>query len=263
MKWGLRAAVLVVVVLAAAAVGAMMPTLSNPVERDVRVVGPAISLSVEGVPSTVTPGDTFRAVATMKNNANRPIPAVLRIEVRNPNGTTPGELTVYAGCGAEEIVSSRTLRYYIGWNGPLLAPKGTSFGAGTSAAAIATAIGASEYWPIVLNEIQVRDPLGFASLIAPGGNASAGVRASGSDLLKVLFYYGMVRATSAASSNLGDWTLTMPFADAIVADGDASQDGFLVEVHPQSRGSFEFKFWAERPDGAGMPNHPSHRCGPL
>ena len=55
----------------------------------------------------------------------------------------------------------------------------------------------------------------------------------------------------------------MPFSDHVVASGDGSQNGFLVEVHPQSRGSYELKFWAERPDGLGIPNHPTYACGPL
>jgi len=35
-----------------------------------------------------------------------------------------------------------------------------------------------------------------------------------------------------------------------------------VEVNPQSRGSFQFKLWAERPDVLGIPHHP-YTCGPL
>src|SRR3990170_404612 len=126
-RMGLRATA---VVAAAAAVGILTPTLSNTVEKDVQVTGPGITLTVEGLPATVAPGDYFRVVATLTNNANRPVPAVLRFEVRNPNSTTPDELTVYAGCGAEEVVTSRTLRYYVGWNGPLLAPRGVSFPVG-------------------------------------------------------------------------------------------------------------------------------------
>src|SRR5207249_7968567 len=34
-----------------------------------------------------------------------PRPPILRMEVRNPNNTIPDEVTVYAGCGAEEVVS--------------------------------------------------------------------------------------------------------------------------------------------------------------
>src|SRR2546425_12528249 len=58
------------------------------------------------------------------------------MEVRNPNNTVPNELPVYAGCGAEEVVSGTRLIYYIGWHGPLLAPKGTSFAAGTNLATL-------------------------------------------------------------------------------------------------------------------------------
>lgn len=261
-KLGLRTTIVLIVVIAVGAVGILMPTLSNTVERDVPVDGYAVTLTVDGVPTTVSPGDIFRVIATFVNNANRPVPAVLRMEVRNPNGTTPDELTVYAGCGAEEVVSSRTLRYYIGWNGPLLAPRGVSFAAGATVETIATSIGSADYWLPTLHEIQKRDSSGYAALIDPGLNASAGVRASASDVLKVLYYFGMVRSSSESSGNLADWTLTMPFSEQIVASGDGSQAGFLVEVHPQTRGSLEFKFWAERPDGLGIPNHP-FSCGPL
>ncbi len=254
-----RWAVLLVVVLAASAVGVLTPMISNTVNRDVVVSGQAITLVVEGVPATVAPGDLFRVVATMVNNANRPIPAVLRIEARNPNNTIPAELTIYAGCGAEEVVSSRTLDYYIGWNGPLLAAKGVSYPAGTTVSALIAALGSADYWPVVAHEIQVRDPAGYQSLIDPGTNATAAIRSSGSVLLKVLAYYGMVSGPSSS----GEWTLTMPFSDHVVASGDGSQKGFLVEIHPQSRGSFEFKFWAERPDGLGIPSHPTYTCGPL
>ena len=254
-----RWTILLVVVLAASAVGVLTPTISNTVDRTVVVTGQAITLTVEGVPMTVAPGEMFRVVATMTNNANRPVPAVLRIEARNPNNTAPNELTVYAGCGAEEVVSSRTLDYYIGWDGPLLAAKGVSFPSGTTAHALTAAIGDAEYWPVVLHEILERDPAGYRSLIGPGINATDAVRNSGSDLLKVLNYYGMIAWSSGAT----DWTLTVPFSDHVVASGDGSQDGFLVEIHAQSRGSFEFKFWAERPDGLGIPNHPTYTCGPL
>src|SRR3989475_8187495 len=121
-------------------------------------------------------------MATLANNANRPIPAVLRMEVRNPNNTVPNELTVYAGCGAEEVVSGTRLIYYIGWHGPLLAPKGTSFAAGTSLATVNGAIGSAEYWPAGLPEIPERDPAGDASLLGPRLNASAGGRRPGSAL---------------------------------------------------------------------------------
>ncbi len=256
-----RWAALLVVILAASAVGVLTPMISNTVDRDVVVDGTAITLTVEGMPTTVAPGDLFRVVATMVNNANRPIPAVLRIEARNPNNTAPNELTVYAGCGAEEVVSSKTLDYYIGWHGPLLAAKGVSFDAGTTVAAIEAAIGTADYWPAVLHEIEVRDPAGYASLIDPGTNATESVRVSPSTTLKVLYYYGMV--VQSGSGTGSDWTLRMAFSDHIVASGDGSPNGFLMEIHPQSRGSFEFKFWAERPDGLGIPNHPTYTCGPL
>ncbi len=254
-----RWAVLLVVVLAASAVGALTPILSNTVSRTVMVNGPVISLTVDGVPTSVAPGDLFRVVATMTNTANRPIPAVLRIEARNPNNTVPDEVTVWSGCGAEEVESSRTLSYYIGWNGPLLAAAGVSFPAGTTLATITAAVGSAEYWPAVLHEIQVRDPAGYASLVDPGTNATDLVRTSSSPILKTLYYYGMVGYSASGA----DWVLLMPFSDRVVASGDGSQNGFLMEIHPQSRGSFELKFWAERPDGLGIPNHPTYTCGPL
>jgi hypothetical protein len=263
IKLGPRATILLGVLLAASAVGILTPTLSNTVSKDVQVTGFAVTLTVDGIPETVAPGDTFRVTATLANNANRPIPAVLRMEVRNPNNTVPNELTVYAGCGAEEVVSGTRLIYYIGWHGPLLAPKGTSFAAGANLATLDGAIGSAEYWPAVLHEIQERDPAGYASLVVPGLNASAGVRNSGSALLKALNYYAMVASANGDSPNLADWTLITVFSDRFVAFGGAAQDGFLVEVHPQSRGSFIFKLWAERPDGLGIPDHPTYTCGPL
>jgi len=263
LKVGLRAAIALIVVLSVGAVGILMPTLSNTVEKDTQVTGFAVTLSVDGVPTNVSPGDIFRVVATFQNNANRPVPAVLRMDVRNPNSTTPDELTVYAGCGAEEVVSSRTLRYYIGWNGPLLAPKGIAFPAGTSVATLEAAIGGMDYWLPTLHEVMTRDPAGYASLIDPGVNASSGVRAAGSDVLALLYYYQMVRSADESSGNLADWFLAMPFSEQLVASGDGAQDGFLIEVHTQTRGSLEFKFWAERPDGLGIPNHPTYTCGPL
>ncbi len=241
IKLGPRATILVVVLLAASAVGILTPTLSNTVSKDVQVTGFAVTLTVDGIPETVAPGDIFRVTATLANNANRPVPAVLRMEVRNPNNTVPNELTVYAGCGAEEVVSGTRLIYYIGWHGPLLAPKGTSFAAGTNLATLDAAIGSAEYWPAVLHEVQERDPAGYASLVVPGLNASA----------------------NADSPNLGEWTLSSVFSERFVAFGGGAQDGFLVEVHPQSRGSFIFKLWAERPDGLGIPDHPTYTCGPL
>jgi len=263
IKLGPRATMFVAILLAASAVGILTPTLSNTVSKDVQVTGFAVTLTVDGVPDSVSPGSLFRVMATMANNANRPVPAILRVEVRNPNSTTPDELTVYAGCGAEEIVSGTRLIYYIGWHGPLLAPKGVSFAAGTSLADVAASIGAADYWPAVLHEIEDRDPAGYASLIDPGLNASAGVRNSDSAVLKVLYYYAMATSANGDSSNLADWTLTTAFSDRFVAFGGAPQNGFLVEVHPQSRGSFQFKFWAERPDGLGIPGHPTYTCGPL
>ncbi len=254
-----RWAIFLVVVLAVGAMGALTPILSNTVEQGTQVNGKPITLTVEGVPTSVVPGDLFRVVATMVNNANRPIPAVLRIEVRNPNGTVPDELTVWAGCGAEEVVSSKTLSYYIGWQGPLLAPQGVSFPAGTTLATLTTALGSADYWPAVLHEIEIRDSAGYASLIGPGTNATEAVRTSSSPILKALYYYHMIGLSTGAV----DWTLLMPFSDHVVASGDGSQDGFLVEIHPLSRGSFEFTFWAERPDGLGIPSHPTYACGPL
>ena len=254
-----RWAVLLVVVLAASAVGALTPTLSNTVDRDVKVSGQAITLTVDGVPTTVAPGDLFHVVATMANNVNRPVPAVLRMEARNPNNTAPDELTIWSGCGAEEVVSSRTLLYYIGWHGPLLAPAGVSFPAGTAVTTIETALGSAEYWPSVLHEIKVRDAAGYASLLDPGTNATEAVRTSTSPVLKVLYYYDMLDAPTGDNG----WALRMPFSDHVVVSGDGSQDGFLDEVHLQSRGSYELKFWAERPDGLGTPNHPTYTCGPL
>src|SRR5881296_3459375 len=263
IKLGPRAAFFVAVLLAASAVGILTPTLSNTVTKDVQVTGFAVALTVDGIPDSVAPGDLIRVVAAMTNSANRPVPAILRMEVRNPNNTIPDEVTVYAGCGAEEVVSGTRLIYYIGWHGPLLAPKGISFAAGTSVATVSGSIGSAEYWPAVLHEIQERDPAGYASLVVPGLNASAGVRNSGSALLKALNYYAMVATSNGDSPNLSDWTLSSVFSERFVAFGGAAQDGFLVEVHPQSRGSFIFKLWAERPDGLGIPGHPTYTCGPL
>src|SRR5436309_67101 len=183
IKLGPRATILLGVLLAASAVGILTPTLSNTVSKDVQVTGFAVTLTVDGVPETVAPG----------------------------NG----------------------------------------------------AIGSAGYWPAVLHEIQERDPAGYASLVVPGLNASAGVRNSGSALLKALNYYAMVATSNGDSPNLSDWTLSSVFSERFVAFGGAAQDGFLVEVHPQSRGSFIFKLWAERPDGLGIPGHPTYTCGPL
>src|SRR2546430_1717691 len=263
IKLGPRAAFFVAVLLAASAVGILTPTLSNTVTKDVQVTGFAVALTVDGIPDSVAPGDVIRVVAAMTNNANRPVPAILRMEVRNPNNTIPDEVTVYAGCGAEEVVSGTRLIYYIGWHGPLLAPKGVSFAAGSTAAVVDASIGTADYWPSVLHEIQDRDPAGYVSFVDPGRNASSGVRNSGSALLKVLNYYAMVASKNNESSNLADWTLTTVFAERFVAFGGGAQDGFLVEVHPQTRGGLPFKFWAERPAGLGTPPPPTYTCGPL
>src|SRR6195256_7032114 len=186
IKLGPRAAAFLALCLAASAVGILTPTLSNTVSKEVQVTGFAVTLTVDGIPDSVAPGGVFRVVATMANNANRPTPAVLRMEVRNPNNTVPDELTVYSQCGAEEVVSGTRLIYYIGWHGPLLAPKGVSFPAGLGFGTVSSAIGSAEYWPSVLHEIQERDPAGYESLVNPGMNASVGVRNSGSSLLKAL-----------------------------------------------------------------------------
>src|SRR2546426_929221 len=186
IKLGPRATIFVVVLLAASAVGILTPTLSNTVSKDVQVNGFAVTLTVDGVPDSVAPGDIFRVTAAMANNANRPVPAVLRMEVRNPNTTTPSELTVYAGCGAEEVVSGTRLIYYIGWHGPLLAPKGVSFAAGSTAAVVDASIGTADYWPSVLHEIQDRDPAGYVSLVNPCRTAPGWGGNSDSAFLKVL-----------------------------------------------------------------------------
>src|SRR5256886_2319320 len=175
IKLGPRATILLVVLLAASAVGILTPTLSNTVSKDVQVTGFAVTLTVEGVPETVAPGDMFRVTATLANNANRPIPAVLRMEVRNPNNTVPNELTVYAGCGAEEVVSGTRLIYYIGWHGPLLAPKGTSFAAGNSVGTGERAIGSTGNWAPGLPPIPGHNPPRDAFPRVPGPNAPARV----------------------------------------------------------------------------------------
>src|SRR2546425_3769803 len=105
IKLGPRATIFVVVLLAASAVGILTPTLSNTVSKDVQVTGFAVTLTVDGVPDSVAPGDIFRVTASMANNANRPVPAVLRVEVRNPNTPTPSALTVYAGSAPGEGVT--------------------------------------------------------------------------------------------------------------------------------------------------------------
>src|SRR5256714_12742649 len=202
IKLGPRAAAFVAVMIAASAVGILTPTLSNTVSKDVQVTGFAVTLTVDGIPDSVAPGDVFRVVAAMANNANRPVPAVLRMEVRNPNNTIPEELTVYSQGGAEEVVSGTRLIYYIGWHGPLLAPKGVSFAAGMNLATVSSAIGSAEYWPSVLHEIQGRDPAGDESLVDPGLNESLGVRDSGSSLLETLNYFGIVGSPDHDRHNL-------------------------------------------------------------
>ncbi|MFQ5552536.1 MAG: hypothetical protein ACE5EW_02285, partial [Thermoplasmata archaeon] len=168
----------------------------------------------------------------------------------------------YAQCGAEARVSSKTLSYYVGWHGPLLAPNGTQFPIGTTVEHLETMLGARAHWSVVLREIEERDPVGYADLIDPGTNASAGPLASFSDALRVLYYYGMVRTPDEGNPDPAAWTLTVPFSDSIVATGGSSQYGFQVEIGLGSKGSYEFEFWAERPDGYGMANH-AWKCAPL
>src|SRR3989442_6201586 len=147
IRLGPRAAAFVAVLIAASAVGILTPTLSNTVSKDVQVTGFAVTLTVDGIPDSVAPGGVFHVIATMANNADRPTPAVLRMEVRNPNNTIPDELTVYSQCGAEEVVSGTRLIYYIGWHGPLLAPKGVSFAAGVEPAPLSSALRPPQYLP--------------------------------------------------------------------------------------------------------------------
>src|SRR2546429_4844078 len=160
IKLGPRAAFFVAVLLAASAVGILTPTVSNTVTKDVQVTGFAVALTVDGIQDSVAPGDVLRVVAAMTNNANRPVPAILRMEVRNPNNTIPDEVTVYAGCGAEEVVSGTRLIYYIGWHGPLLAPKGISFAAGASIADPSGSIRCAADWATVPPEGPEPDPAG-------------------------------------------------------------------------------------------------------
>src|SRR5256714_10602986 len=183
IKLGPRAAAFVAVLIAASAVGILTPTLSNTVSKDVQVTGFAVTLTVDGIPDSVAPGDVFRVVAAMANNANRPVPAVLRMEVRNPNNTIPEELTVYSQCGAEEVVSGTRLIYYIGWHGPLLAPKGVSFAAGMNLPTPSSALGSAQYLPSLLPQIHGRDPARDESLVDPALNAALAVRNSRSSLL--------------------------------------------------------------------------------
>src|SRR2546422_1821608 len=168
IKLGPRAAAFVAVMIAASAVGILTPTLSNTVSKDVQVTGFAVTLTVDGIPDSVAPGDVFRVIAAMANNANRPVPAVLRMEVRNPNNTIPEELTVYSQCGAEEVVSGTRLIYYIGWHGPLLAPKGVSFAAGMNLPTVSSGLWAPEYLPSLPPEIQGRESPGCEFPFDPG-----------------------------------------------------------------------------------------------
>ncbi len=244
-------------------VAVVASNLSPVVEDDLPPVSPAISLSATGIPATAHAGDVFRVTATLKNNANRPLPAVLRMDVRNVNTTLAGsDITVYARCGAEESLSTRTLRYYLGSHGPLLAPNGSRFASGSTAAAIEAALGASGHWEVVLREIEVRDPRGYESLISPGPNASAGPGSSASLALKALYYFGMVSSNIPGSGNPADWRLTVPFEDKW-GPTDGLGPGFLVEIGPTVRGGFVLRLWAELPDGFGVPNHPTWTCGPL
>ena len=244
------------------ALGLVSNTLSPTVDREIAHVGPNITLTVAGVPSTASAGDVFTVVATLQNNANRPVPAVLRFEVRNPGGIAFEEITVYAQCGAEERISSKTLSYYVGWHGPLLAPNGSQFPVGTSVEEVETTLGALAHWEVVLREIQERDPAGYQAMIDPGLNASLGVRVTSSDALRVLAYFGMVRTSDDRDPTPASWRLSAPFKSSLVATGGSAQHGFLVEISPSAKGSYEFTFWAELPDGRGMPNHP-WECEPL
>ncbi len=254
--------VLAVLLLASTALGLLSSYLSPVITRDLPSINPSVSLTVDGVPENASAGDVFLVVVTMKNNANRPAPAVLRFDVRNGDGIEFDEVTVYADCGAEERVTSKTLIYYIGWHGPLLAPNGTHFDAGNTVEAVESSLGEAAHWPVVLREIQMRDPQGYEELIDPGTNASAGPLLSNSQALKVLYYYGMVDATDESSPSSADWTLSMAFSDTVVATGGNTTSGFLVEIDLNAQGAYNFKFWAERPDGLGVPNHP-WKCEPL
>src|SRR2546430_8417649 len=165
IKLGPRAAFFVAVLLAASAVGILTPTLSNTVTKDVQVTGCAVALTVDGIPDAAAPGDVIRVVAAMTNSANRAVPAILRMEVRNPNNTIPDEVTVYAGCGAEEVVSGTRLIYYIGWHGPLLAPKGISFAAGASLPTRSGSIRSPPDLATGLPEGPESHPAGYESLL--------------------------------------------------------------------------------------------------
>ena len=173
-----------------------------------------------------------------------------------------GDDTVYAGCGAEAVVSSRALRYYLGWHGPLLAPNGSAFPLGTTVAAVESALGDAGHWPVVAHEIRGRDPPGYASLVSPGHDAPEGARLSSSLALKILVYFGMASSVTPGSTDPKDWILDLPFSDRW-RPADGSGRGFVIEIGPTVRGGLEFKTWAELPDGRGLPNHPSWTCGPL
>lgn len=262
-RWkGIAAAsVLALVTVAIGTVGLLSPNLSNVVDRDLGTVQGAVGLAVGSLPGNLSAGDIFTVEATLTNNAHRPLPTVLRMEVRNGDGISPADITLYAGCSAEEQVSSKTLRYYIGSQGPLLAPNGTSFPIGTTVAAIEASLGSMGHWQAVLGEIQARDPKGYQALVTPGLNASSGVRATPNLALKALNYYGMV-AGDNASPDPRAWHLTVPFGSRWTPSGDGLHQAFEVEISPNARGSYSLKFWAERPDGLGVPNHP-WQCGSL
>ena len=252
-----------VLALAAGALAVVMPVLSEVVQHELPPIATAASLTVSGLPDKAHAGDAIRVTAVVHNNANRPLPAVLRVEVRNVNTTiAPEDITVYAMCGAEEVASSRTLRYYLGWHGPLLAPNGSSLPVETTVATVESALGDAAQWPVVLHEIRVRDPRGYESLISPGDNASEGPQTTTSSALKVLYYYGMVSSKKPWSGDPADWILTVPFADTW-GPTDGSAPGFVVEIAPTVHGGLVFKLWAELPDGLGLPDHPGWNCGPL
>src|SRR2546422_11671410 len=105
IKLGPRAAAFVAVLIAASAVGILTPTLSNVVSKDVQVAGFAVTLTVDGIPDSVAPGGVFRVVATVANSADGPVPAGLRVEVRNPNHRVRAEWPVCSECRADAVVS--------------------------------------------------------------------------------------------------------------------------------------------------------------
>lgn len=259
-----KAAIVLVLVLATSTTAGLLSAYLSPaVEQDIPTVTPSVALTVEGIPAQAAAGDVFTLVATLRNEANRPVPAVLRFEIRNPEGLDFDEITVYAPCGAEERVSSKTLAYYVGSHGPLLAPNGTSFDAGVRVGTVERLLGEEAHWSVVLREIEGRDPAGYASLIDPGTNASDAIRATESAALKVLAYYEMATPLlKPVTSDPADWILSRPFSDTYVPTGANETAGFLVEINPNAEGSYEFTLWAERPDGFGVPNHP-WTCAPL